>query len=140
MTPERFEALAEAYGGDVARWPHREREAAAALMAGDGVWATGVLTRAVELDDVLATERPAPASADLVERIVAGAPRPRARWVGWLLPAGMGAGLAAACAAGVMVGAQLHAPPSATPGASDVDALVAAIGDDDVSLYLDEDA
>ena len=33
MNLERFAVLAEAYGGDVARWPLVEREAAALLMA-----------------------------------------------------------------------------------------------------------
>ena len=33
MDLDRFAALAEAYGGDVSRWPEVEREAAALLMA-----------------------------------------------------------------------------------------------------------
>jgi len=139
MTPERFETLAEAYGGDVARWPDAEREAAAERMATDPVWAAGVLTRAGLLDAALGGYVPLRGSAGLVDRIAAGAPKARARWVGWLLPAGMGVGLATACAAGVIAGAQLHAASSA-PGASDADALVTAVSDEDFSLYLDEDA
>jgi len=138
MTPERFEILAEAYGGDVARWPDAEREAAAELMAARPAWPREVLTGAGELDAALAAYAPLRGSPGLAERIVAGAPKRRARWVGWLLPAGMGAGLAAACAAGVLAGAQLST--QAAPAASDQDALVAAVGDDDFSLYLDEDA
>lgn len=139
MTPERFETLAEAYGGHVARWPHAEREPAAELMAAQPAWATDVLARAGDLDAVLTAFASLRGSPGLAERIVAGAPKARPRWVGWLLPAGMGAGLAAACAAGVMAGAQLHAP-SSTPAASDADAVMTAVGDEDFSLYLDEDA
>jgi len=139
MTPERFETLAEAYGGDVARWPDADREAAAALMAEEPAWAGDILARAGELDAALATFAAPRGASDLTGRILASAPQPRARWIGWLAPAGMGAGLAAACAAGVLVGAQLHAA-SSTPAASEADAVVAVVGDDDLSLLLDEDA
>ncbi|WP_068879136.1 hypothetical protein [Phenylobacterium sp. CCH12-B4] len=140
MTPDRFEALAEAYGGDVARWPEDEREAAAEVMASRPAWARDVLSQAAALDTLLdAFERPH-GSVGLAARIAASAPRPhRRRWVDWLLPAGMGVGLAAACVAGVVAGAQFHASPS-TPAGSDLDALVTAVSDDDFSLYLDEDA
>ncbi|TAJ69994.1 MAG: hypothetical protein EPO51_20970 [Phenylobacterium sp.] len=139
MTPDRFETLAEAYGGDVARWPDTDREAAAALMAAEPAWARDALARAADLDAALDGYAAPRGSTGLADRIAAGAPKARARWVGWLLPAGMGVGLATACAAGVIAGAQLHAASSA-PAASDADALVTAVGDDDFSLYLDEDA
>lgn len=139
MTPERFEILAEAYGGDVARWPAAEREAAAALMAEAPGWAGDVLAGAGELDAVLDGFTAPPVSADLIGRIVLGRPRSGPRWMGWLIPAGMGAGLAAACAAGVLVGAQLHGA-SSQPATSEADALVAVVGDEDLSLYLDEEA
>src|SRR5687768_2109928 len=102
MTPERFEILAEAYGGDVARWPDAEREAAAELMAAQPAWARDVLAGAGDLDAALMAYAAPRGSAGLAERIGAGAPKARARWVGWLLPAGMGVGLATACAAGVI--------------------------------------
>jgi len=141
MTPERFETLAEAYGGDVARWPDVEREAAAAVMAERPEWAGGVLARARDLDEALAAFAMPRASADLTARIVAGAPRPMGRrWIGWLLPASMGAGLAAACAAGVVVGVQASVAASQQPAASEPDALVATVSDDDFNLFLDEDA
>lgn len=140
MTPDRFETLAEAYGGDVARWPDAEREAAAALMAERPAWAGDVLARAGDLDAALDAFAAPRASSALAERIAAAAPRRRAqRWTGWLVPAGMGAGLAAACAAGVVAGAQLAAPtPSSAPDATD--ALVTAVSADDFGLYFDEDA
>lgn len=141
MNTERFEILAEAFGGDVARWPPDTREAAAALMAADPAWAGAVLARASALDDALLELGAPQASAALVDRIVAGAPKPHParRWIGWLLPAGMGAGLAAACAAGVMIGSQLSAPAAGPPESSS-DVMEAAVGDDDLSLYLDEEA
>ena len=138
MTPERFEALAEAWGGDVARWPVAERDAAAELMAAKAAWAQGVLARAGELDAALAAFATPRAAADLAERIAAGAPRPRPRWQAWLLPTGMGAGLAAACAAGLALGVQLGAPaPAVLDGG---DAIVTAVSEDAFSLYLDEEA
>lgn len=139
MTPERFETLAEAHGGDVARWPDAHREAAAELMAARPAWAREILALAGDLDALLNAYAPPRGSRGLAERIAAGAPKPGRRWVAWLAPVGMGAGLAAACAAGVMAGAQLPAPFSA-PAASDMDAVMTAVSDEDFSLYLDEDA
>ncbi|HEX3700893.1 MAG TPA: hypothetical protein VHV27_09500 [Phenylobacterium sp.] len=113
MTHERFEALAEAFGGDVSRWTAPERDAAALLMAAEPAFTRRVLARAGSLDAALDAWRPTPASAELAERIVAGAPRERRRdWRQWLSPAALGAGLAAACAAGVIVGVQvsMHTP------------------------------
>ena len=137
MTPERFETLAEAWGGDVARWPDADREAAAALMAEKPAWAERVLAGAGELDAALSALAPPRGSAGLADRIAAGAPKARPRWRSWLVPSAMGAGLAAACAAGVVLGAQLSLPVAAP---DEPDAVVAAVGDEDFSLYLDEEA
>ena len=135
MTPERFETLAEAFGGDVARWPQVERDAAAALMAARPAVVREILARAEDLDAALAAFSPPRAASGLMDRIIATAPTPRGRrgWTGWLVPAGLGAGLAAACAAGVMVGARLSPPPQG-------DAIAAAISDEDAGLYFDEEA
>ena len=135
MTPERFEALAEAYGGDIARWPDDERDAAAIRATAHPDEARAVLAGAAALDALL-DAAPAPrAPAGLAERIVAGAPQRRERrWGSWWLPAGMGAGLAAACAAGVVVGAQLS-----EPAISEADAVVAAVTEG-LGLYPDEGA
>ena len=134
MNRQRFEALAEAFGGDVARWPEAERETAAAVMAAEPEWVAGVLADAVALDAIL-DAAPAPrATVRLVDRIVAGAPSARRpRWVGWLWPAGMGAGLVAACAAGIVAGVQL------TP-TFDAEPTFTVVGDEDYSLDLDEEA
>jgi hypothetical protein len=136
MTLERFAALAEAYGGDVARWPQREREGAAQLMAAEPAQVRDILARADDLDAALAAYSPPRVATGLVDRIVAGAPRPPApRPFGWLVPAGMGAGLAAACAAGMVLGARLSTPPVQDP-----DSIVAAVSDEDVGAYFDEEA
>jgi hypothetical protein len=138
MTPERFETLAAAYGGDVARWPAAEREAAALVMAAEPAWAQAALADAAALDVALAAYVGPRVSASLTERIVATAPRPRLRrgWGAWLAPAGLGAGLAAACAAGVLLGAQLvPAPHAPSPTAQ-----AAAIADEDTVTLVDVDA
>jgi hypothetical protein len=137
MTPERFETLAEAFGGDVAVWPAAEREAAAAFMAAEPARAGAILAEAEALDSALAAFSPPRAASGLMDRIVAGAPMPRVMrwWSGWLAPAGMGAGLAAACAAGVVLGARMSAPAVAPD-----DALITAVSDDDVGFDFDEEA
>ncbi|WP_430421009.1 hypothetical protein [Phenylobacterium sp.] len=143
MTPKRFETLAEAFGGDVARWPEADREAAADVMAAEPAWAEIILSRAGELDAALATYSSPQAPAGLTDRIAAAAPlvptpQPRPRWMGWLLPIGMGAGLAAACAAGVVMGAVLSLSSSDAAGPPGLDPVVAT-ADDDFSFDLDED-
>lgn len=127
MTEERFKILAEAYGGDIAGWPVEERAAAAALIAARPALAQDVLAAARSLDAALDDWRSVPASAALIDRIVAGAPAPRRapRWRGWLMPAGLGAGLAAAGVAGLLVGVQLS--QQVVTGADNVAAVVAAL-------------
>ena len=104
MDADRFEALAEAYGGDIRRWPQAERTAAQALLAQDPT-AQAMLAAAGWLDAAMDDWRVGAPSAALRERIIEGAPRQkRARpsiglWL-WL----SGAGFAAVAVAGVMVG------------------------------------
>jgi len=109
LTHERFEALAEAYGGDVSRWPAEVLDAAAVTMTAEPAYTRAVLERTGRLDAALDAWRPAHASASLTERILAAAPAAvRRRWPKWLSPAALGAGLAAACAAGVIAGVQVQ--------------------------------
>lgn len=140
MTPERFDALAEAYGGDVARWPEGEREGAAMFMATDPARAQAVLAAAQALDQRLDAWAALRVTPDFADAVLAGAPKPRAGswWRGWLAPAGMGAGLAAACVAGLLVGTRMAvAPVAADP---DIEAFVTAVGEDAFDLYLDDEA
>lgn len=128
MTPERFETLAEAHGGDVARWPDVEREAAAALMIAQPALAQGVLARAATLDAALDAWAPMAVTHDLRERVVAAAPAAR-RLSAWFWGAGLSAGLAAACASGLAVGVALY-------DVSQPDEAVSAVlaGYDDLSI------
>lgn len=120
MTPERFEELAEAHGGAVARWPEAEREAAAELMTAQPELARQVLARAEALDAALDSWRPAVVSHALMERVVARAPRaPARRAVAWIWRGVVGTGLAAACAAGLFMGVALSGTSTATADATE---------------------
>jgi hypothetical protein len=118
MTRDRFEALAEAFGGSVARWPAAEREAAAALMAAEPDFAREVLAQAEALDAALDAWPRLTVGHEFREAVIAqaGQGRARAGLRGWLWRAGAGAGLAAACAAGLVMGVTLYGrqAPSAT--------------------------
>jgi hypothetical protein len=106
MTPEtateRFEELAQTYGGEIARWPEGEREAARALLAENAAQLSLVLADAAQLDRLL----------DL-----APAQRPDAALLGRLIAAGCGAalGLSAAAFAGIAVGVAVGRPQAAAP-------------------------
>lgn len=137
MNIERFEILAEAFGGDISRWPVEERDAAAVLMATQTSQTRSILTEAGELDATLLAHAAPVASADLTDRILASAPQPaRAPWLAVLWPVGLGAGLAAACAAGVVAGMYLSAP---TPYVESDDLVTMAVGDDAFDVDLDEE-
>jgi hypothetical protein len=73
MTIERFRALADAYGGVIARWPEAVRDAAAARAAEPSYAA--VLAEADALDAALDQWRTPASSQALAARIVAAAPR-----------------------------------------------------------------
>ncbi|HZZ36303.1 MAG TPA: hypothetical protein VFE03_11290 [Caulobacteraceae bacterium] len=117
MSLERFEALAGAYGGSLARWPADVRDAAERLAAMDPA-AAALLDSAARLDAALALAPAASPGAALVGRIILDASRRTSRrlWR-WLAGAGVGAALAGACAAGVAAGALL-APAAWTQGST----------------------
>lgn len=122
MDNTRLQVLLEAYGADARRWPEADRPLAQAAFEESDL--SPVLDNARTTDDLLGLS-PAPvASAALRERVLAAAPKARARvWApgAWLWRGALGAGMAAAVAAGVMVG--WSAPP-------------APAMDDDVQLAL----
>jgi hypothetical protein len=106
MKAERLHELADAYGADLRRWPASERAFAESLLAADPSL-KAVLDDAATLDALLnAAPQAAPSSA-LTARVLAAAPRPKARGglgkVVWYL----GAGWAAAACAGVVAGVGL---------------------------------
>ena len=71
MTQERFETLADAFGGDMARWPEAERAAAQAYAETYAARADTVLKAAQALDALLETAPEAGPSSELFNRIVA---------------------------------------------------------------------
>lgn len=80
MSAERFAALADAYGGDLRRWPVGDRSGAEALLgSGDPAFAL-LLDRADRLDAWLEDYRVAAPSSDLAARIMSAASRPRIMW------------------------------------------------------------
>jgi len=138
MNLERFERLAEAYGGDIARWPVETREAAALFMAGEPDHAAAILAANAELDFALDAWRPPRASGGLEEAILAAAPAARRRpgFVDWLWRAGAGAGLAAACAAGLVLGVAVS--DAVQMKASDEVVSAALVGYDELSGVVGE--
>ncbi|HKR88362.1 MAG TPA: hypothetical protein VJS38_09310 [Phenylobacterium sp.] len=136
MTKDEFQQLAEAYGGDVARWPLGLREDAALFTAQDPLSAQATLAREASLDAALDTLPRAPAPRELYDRIIADAPAGRRRrrlWRLWLAPAGVGAALASVAAAGLVLGAQLGQQSAITAEAS-----AQAVADLDVSAVAEE--
>lgn len=112
MDQNRFQALAQAWGGDMRRWPESERAGAETFRVADPARAAAILAEAGAIDAWLDAAPPPQPSAALRDRVVAAAAgtvglKPRrplfARPAAWL----SGAGWAASCAAGVMVGLQV---------------------------------
>jgi hypothetical protein len=128
MNRDRFEALAQAYGGAVARWPAGERDAAAALMAAEPDFARDVLAEAEALDAALDAWPPYGVGHDLREAVIAQARHAQARVGvrGWLWGAGAGAGLAAACAAGLVMGVALYGRQTTTTTDEPISAVMAS--------------
>jgi hypothetical protein len=120
VTKEKFQELAQAYGGEIARWPAALRDEAALLAASEPEFARAVLSREAALDAALDELALVPARTELFERIVADAPalRRRRRWWLWLAPAGLGAVLAGIAAAGVVLGVQISESSAVSAEAS----------------------
>lgn len=109
LSLERFRALAEAYGGVVARWPEslrgegmrRAREPAFAQ----------VLDDALLLDEMLDCWTVSPPREELVQAITARAPTRRARRAGgWIWWPGLGLAAALAGASAGVVAATIVTP------------------------------
>lgn len=124
MDAERFQVLAGAYGGDLARWPEAEQAAARAFMADDRRGARW-LSDETALDALLSSVTEGHQNDLLRERIIRSAPKPvvatprKAVWASW-------AGLAAACAAGVIFGAQMTTTNTSGFDDPDIEATVQA--------------
>ena len=133
MNPDRFERLADAFGGDPERWPTGERQAALRLAAAHPGLTAPVLGEAARLDGILGLAPLESPSRELRERIVLGAPRPRSSPTAWRWLAGLGltAGLAGAAAAGVAAGIVVapvaFSPPHAEAAADDPGEVAATL-------------
>lgn len=109
MDLARFGELADAYGGDLRRWPEKERDAARAFADANPVEAERALFDARQTDAALFASANPVVSMALRDRVLASATmKARAVWPSLkkLLWIG-GVGWAAAACAGVMVGTTL---------------------------------
>lgn len=137
MTRERFENLADAYGGDLRRWPEAERVAGRALAAADPR-AAALLLEADAVDALLDSAPRLAASHALREQVIAAAAgaglgRRRRGAIGvltWL----SGAGWAAAACAGVAFGVVLTGQMTADIRADTVLYQAALSGADDTEV------
>lgn len=111
MSLERFEDLAEIYGGDIARWPEGEREAARALLAVEAERLAPVLAAAAQLDRLLDLAPAQGADAALLGRLISAAPRAAAAGPRWIAGLTAALGLSAAAFAGVFVGVAVERSP-----------------------------
>lgn len=139
MDLHRFAALAEAYGGDVSRWPEADRDAAAVLMSAEPGATAPLLAAQSDLDWALDSWRAPAASAALQAAILAGAPAERRTpaWRGWIWRTGLGAGLMAAGAAGVMAGVVVSGAVAPIGELEVITAAVSAYDTLDVELVGD---
>lgn len=101
MTAERFAALADAYGGDIGRWPQPERAAGREYARNSG--AKDTLERAADLDALLDTYVLKAAHHGLDGRIVAKLAR-RSRIRNWFRFGSAGVGLVGIGIAGALAG------------------------------------
>lgn len=112
MTQERFQDLADAYGGTIARWPEAERSAATRLAANPA--ARAVLEQASGFDAALDGWVIPKTSPTLALRIAATAPKPGLSLTGraplWWSGLGLAATLAGAAAGSMAAAASLPAP------------------------------
>jgi hypothetical protein len=105
VTPERFAALADAYGGDIGRWPIAERDAAWMHLRRQPD-ARDLLSAAADLDAVLAGWTVPGPGAALVTTIARSVARRHAhgrRVRLWLSSLGAAAALASGMAVGAIV-------------------------------------
>lgn len=101
MSAERFAELAEAYGGDIGRWPQGER--AAARDCARSAEAAGMLERAADLDALLDTYVLKVGHDGLDSRILAKFVR-RSRMRNWFHFGSAGIGLVGIGIAGALAG------------------------------------
>ncbi len=124
LTLARFEELADAYGGVVARWPEQHRESAIRIASQPA--GRVILERASALDGALDAWRVAPPGQLLRERVIVSAPAPTEKLITrarlWWSGVGIAAALAGATAgtAAVAIPAPVDATSDSTTSFGDV--------------------
>ncbi|MFJ6326003.1 MULTISPECIES: hypothetical protein [unclassified Rhizobium] len=101
MSSERFAELADAYGGDISRWPQEERAAAREYAAQNSAY--DVLDHAADLDALLDTYTLKPVPSRLGSQIVERLSR-RSRIRNWFRFGSAGIGLVGVGLAGAFAG------------------------------------
>jgi ferric-dicitrate binding protein FerR (iron transport regulator) len=124
MSVDRFQALAQAYGGTIDRWPIEAR--AAARQAASDPHCQAILEEAQSLDALLGRWKDPAPGRGLIEQIVASAPvfvrRARIRRRIWWSGIGVAAALAGALAGSVtvaVIATSNHAPTEITTAFGD---------------------
>ena len=107
MDFERFEDLAEIYGGEIARWPEGERETARALLVAHPERLSPVLASAAQLDRLLDLAPAQSVDAAMLGRLIAAAPQAPNTARRWIAGLGAALGLSAAAFAGVLAGVSI---------------------------------
>ena len=135
MDRPRFEALAQAYEGDLGRWPVETRVGALSLVNEQPELAS-LLAEAAALDAMLGASPEAALTGVLREKLIASAPRARVwsppqKWLS-------GAGLAAACVAGVLMGVSLSDQVFTDPGAEALTQASTSLGGGADVLQLED--
>lgn len=138
MSRARFEDLAEAHGGDIARWPEGEREAARALLAADPEHLSPILSEAAQLDRLLDLAPAQAMNAALVGRLIAAAPSAPDNARRWIAGLGAALGLSAAAFAGVLAGVSIASPARPTAAAPMATAHADTLTAVDVSADLQD--
>ena len=107
MDFERFEDLAEIYGGEIARWPEGVRETARALLVAHPERLSPVLASAAQLDRLLDLAPAQSVDAAMLGRLIAAAPQAPNTARRWIAGLGAALGLSAAAFAGVLAGVSI---------------------------------
>ena len=106
MNPDRFAELADAFGGELSRWPSEEQARAQAFVKAEPELAQALLEEAAALDALLDLDALAPPSPALYESITASGLRRAFAPPRW---AGIAAAFALMCGAGTgWLGAQMN--------------------------------
>ena len=110
MNPDRFSELADAFGGELSRWPSEEQARAQAFVKAEPELAQALLDEAAALDALLDLDATPPPSSALHETIAASGIRRAFAPPQW---AGIAAAIALMFGAGTgWVGAQMNDQPN----------------------------